>query len=339
MKIAIDMHGGDDGLAVSIPAVKQALNSSKIAPNTQFLLFGDEVILQNHLKQFSQSEISRLLLCHAPEVVTMSDELLTALRRKPNSSMRQAIMAVKDGYADVAVSAGNTGALMALGQMLIKTCDGISRSALISAIPTVNHHCYMLDLGANIECSAKQLLEFAMMGHCASKVLDNKENPKIALLNVGHEEIKGNSVIKEAHQLLRQQNLNYTGFVEGNDIFFDKADIIVCDGLLGNVALKTAEGVAHLVADKLKSTLSQSLLSKMASLPALPYLRQMKNQLNPHTLNGAPLLGLKQNIIKSHGGTSVEGFAHAIEIATVCVDKRLPERISEGVDEMLTFMI
>lgn len=346
MKIAIDMHGGDNGLSITAPALSYAFSSLVISPETTFVLVGDKKSITQAIKPFANIVQSRVEYLDANEKVEMHDDILTALRHKPNSSMRQAILAVKNAQADVAVSAGNTGALMALSQMLIKTCEGVSRPALISAMPTLNGHSYMLDLGANIDCSSQQLVEFALMGHCAVKVLDNLTDPTVALLNIGHEEIKGNAVVKEAHQRLRAYTLNitneysrdfsYVGFIEGNDIFFDKADVIVCDGFVGNVALKTAEGVAQLVGQKLKSAFSQSVVSKMASLPALPYLNQMKSDLNPHTLNGAPLLGLKHNIIKSHGSATAEGFAHAIEVASVCVQKQLPQKIRVGVQQMLS---
>lgn len=345
MKIAIDMHGGDHGLDITAEALAKAFASLAIAPDTKFVLVGDKKQILQAIKPLNKIDNARLEFIDASEQVEMHDDILTALRHKPNSSMRQAILAVKNDEADVAVSAGNTGALMALSQMLIKTCEGISRPALISAMPTFSGHTYMLDLGANIDCTAQQLVEFALMGQCAVKVLDNLTDPTVALLNIGHEEIKGNAVVKEAHQRLRDYTLNlseehsrnfsYVGFVEGNDIFFDKADVIVCDGFVGNVALKTAEGVAQLVGRKLKASFSQSMVSKVASLPALPYLNQMKADLNPHTLNGAPLLGLKKNIIKSHGGATAEGFAHAIEVASVCVQKQLPQKISEGIQKIL----
>lgn len=341
MKIAIDMHGGDHGLTVTVAALAQVVTSLAITPDVEFVLVGDKQQITQTLKQFPKIDLTRVTYIDASEQVEMHDNILTALRHKPNSSMRQAILAVKNGEADAAVSAGNTGALMALSQMLIKSCEGISRPALISALPTLQGHCYMLDLGANIDCPAEQLVEFALMGHTAVKVLDNLSDPTVALLNIGHEEIKGNAVVKQAHQQLQDytlsltsehsRNFSYVGFVEGNDIFFDKANVIVCDGFVGNVALKTAEGVAQLVGQKLKAALSQSMVSKLASLPTLPYLKQMKQDLNPHSLNGAPLLGLKQTIVKSHGGATAEGFAHAIEVAVLCVHKQLPKKISEGI--------
>lgn len=330
MKIAIDMYGGDNGLKVTFPAIKQALADDDLL---YLLLFGAAAELSVKVEQLPKKSQQRVTICNAPQKVTMDDALATLLRQKPNSSMRQAILAVANGRADAAVSAGNTAGLMALSRLLLKTCQGISRPALVSAIPTQKSRCYMLDLGANVDVSAEQLLEFAVMGHYVGQVFTQLRYPKIALLNIGHEEIKGNAVVKKAHQLLlAQPNLNYIGFIEGHEIFQHKADIIVCDGMLGNVALKTAEGTATFFAQTMKQLLDKNSYTRLASLPLLPVLKGLKKQLNPHTLNGAPLVGVTKNIIKSHGNASVAGFINAIDVAKLCCQNNLPEAISQGVE-------
>jgi len=251
-----------------------------------------------------------------------------ALRRKRDSSMRVAISQLKPGESGHAcVSSGNTGALMALGRMVLKTCEGIERPAIMSALPTAKGACYMLDLGANVGASAKHLYQFAEMAHVVVSTITDQPNPRIRLLNIGEEEIKGNDTIREAHGLLKASSLNYLGFIEGNGIFADQADIVVCDGLHGNIALKTAEGVAHLFGDTLKAEFSRNPATKLMGLIAMPVLKRLRQRLNPSRHNGGPLVGLAGTVIKSHGGADQVAFAHALEVAIRAAQHDIPALI------------
>ena len=250
--------------------------------------------------------------------------------------MRIAINLVKEGRADACVSAGNTGALMATGRFVLKTLPGIDRPAIISALPSIEGHSHMLDLGANVDCTAEHLLQFAVMGSVLAQAIDNIEHPRVGLLNIGEEEIKGNEKVKVAAQLLSNSNLNYIGFVEGDDIYKGGADVIVCDGFVGNVALKTSEGVAKMISHYMKEEFSRNILTRLTGLLTMPVLRAFKKKIDPRRYNGASLLGLRKTIIKSHGGADELAFANAIEVAMIEIDKAVPERISSQLETMFS---
>ena len=324
IRLAVDAMGGDFGPRVVVPAVQDILARH---PQLHVQLYGDQATIQAYLAGFGHDALSRLQIQHTPEFITMDDSISTALRQKRQSSMRLALEAVKNQDADVCVSAGNTGALMALGRMVLKTCEGIERPAIMSALPTAKGACYMLDLGANVGASAKHLYQFAEMAHVVVAAITDQPNPRIRLLNIGEEEIKGNDTIREAHGLLKASSLNYLGFIEGNGIFADQADIVVCDGLHGNIALKTAEGVAHLFADTLKAEFSRNPATKLMGLIALPVLRRLRQRLNPAQHNGGPLVGLAGTVIKSHGGADQVAFAHALEVAIRAAQHDIPTLI------------
>jgi glycerol-3-phosphate acyltransferase PlsX len=249
------------------------------------------------------------------------------LRGKKDSSMRVAINLVKEGAAQAAVSAGNTGALMATARFVLKTLAGIDRPAIVTTLPTVHGHVHMLDLGANVDCTPEQLLQFAIMGSILVSAVEGKERPTVALLNIGAEDIKGNEVVKKAHDLLRASPLNYVGYAEGDEIYTGTADVIVCDGFVGNVALKTSEGLARMMAHFMRDEFRRNVFTKLAGLVALPVLRAFRWRLDPRRYNGATLIGLNGTVIKSHGGADALAFRHAIHEAVAEVRNRVPERI------------
>ncbi|MEC7119878.1 MAG: phosphate acyltransferase PlsX, partial [Pseudomonadota bacterium] len=295
-------------------------------------LYGDQHRIQPYLKSFGSDLLLRVHLHHTDQAITMDDSVVVALRQKPQSSMRLAIQAVKHGTADACVSAGNTGALMALGRFILKTCVGIERPAIMSALPTAHGACFMLDLGANVGVSATHLYQFAQMGHAVVSAITGQQHPRIRLLNIGEEEIKGNDIIREAHALLKVSSLNYLGVIEGDGIFANQADIVVCDGLHGNIALKTAEGVAHLFADTLKAEFARTWWTKGMGLVALPVLKRMRKRLDPAQHNGGPLVGLTGTVIKSHGGADRVAFAHALEVAIRAAEHDVPAMIQAGLE-------
>lgn len=324
IRLAVDAMGGDFGPRVVVPAVQDILLRY---PQLLVQLYGDQAAVQPYLDAFGSDLLRRVQFQHTPEFITMDDSISTALRQKRQSSMRLALEAVKNQQADACVSAGNTGALMALGRMVLKTCDGIERPAIMSALPTAKGACYMLDLGANVGVSAKHLYQFAEMAHVVVAAITDQPNPRIRLLNIGEEEIKGNDTIREAHGLLKASSLNYLGFIEGNGIFADQADIVVCDGLHGNIALKTAEGVAHLFADTLRAEFSRNPATKLMGLIAMPVLKRLRQRLNPAQHNGGPLVGLAGTVIKSHGGADQVAFARALEVAIRAAQHDIPALI------------
>jgi glycerol-3-phosphate acyltransferase PlsX len=264
------------------------------------------------------------------------DELPSkALRSKKDSSMRVAIDLVKEGKADACISAGNTGALMATARFVLKMLPNIDRPAIISAIPTQAGHTWMLDLGANVECTDHQLFQFAVMGSELVASVDDVALPTIGLLNIGQEEIKGNEAVKGAHELLTGSSLNYTGYVEGDDIYKGVVDVVVCDGFTGNISLKTAEGVATMVSSFLKAGFKKNIFTKFAALLASQVLNSLKQKIDPRRYNGASLLGLRGIVIKSHGGADVMAFENAIRMANKAVHTNVPERIAKGVEAQL----
>ena len=249
--------------------------------------------------------------------------------------MRVALDLVKAGTVQACVSAGNTGALMAMGRFVLKTLPGIDRPAIIVALPTIKGHTHMLDLGANVDSSAETLFQFAVMGSILTRAVDNIESPSIGLLNIGEEEIKGNERIKEAGRLLTASNLNYVGFIEGDDIYKGTVDVVVCDGFEGNVALKTSEGVARMISHYMRQEFMRTPLTRLAGLIAMPVLKAFRRRIDPGRYNGATLIGLNGIVIKSHGGADAASFAAAIREAVIEIHKNVPQQIGHHVEEML----
>lgn len=320
--IAVDCMGGDHGPCVTLPACTRFLERN---PSARLVLVG----LPDSLRGFSHPRAS---IVTASEVVGMDDSIEVALRRKKDSSMRVAIAQVKDGVAQAAVSAGNTGALMAISRYVLKTLDGIDRPAIAAQIPNAKGHATtMLDLGANVDCSAEHLLQFALMGSVLVSVLKGGDNPSVGLLNIGEEIIKGSETIKRAGELLRSASnagdLNFFGNVEGDDILKGTADIVVCDGFVGNVALKTAEGVAAMIIDFLKTEFTRSVFTKLAAFVAYPVLSALKKKFDHRRYNGAALLGLRGLVFKSHGSADELGFGYALDRAYDAAQNNLIDRV------------
>jgi glycerol-3-phosphate acyltransferase PlsX len=320
--IAVDCMGGDHGPDVTLPACRDFLDNH---PDAHLLLVG----LPDNLKGFAHQ---RATCISASEVVGMDDPLEVALRRKKDSSMRVAIQQVKDGSAQAAVSAGNTAALMAISRYLLKTLDGIDRPAIAGQIPNAKGQATtVLDMGANVDCSAEHLLQFAMMGSALVSVLSGNDNPSVGLLNIGEEAIKGNEVIKKAGELLRSASitgdLNFLGNVEGNDIFKGTVDIVVCDGFVGNVALKASEGLATMIVNFLKIEFSRNILTKLAAIAAYPIISALKNRMDHRRYNGGALLGLRGLVFKSHGSADDVAFGFALAKAHDAARNNLLERV------------
>ncbi len=332
LTISIDAMGGDHGPEVVIPA---AISALKKHPDVNFVLVGDSDTIQYHLKQNNVEDESRLKIHHASQKVEMHDLPSQALRGKKDSSMRVAINLVKEGQAAACVSAGNTGALMATARFVLKTLPGIERPAIISALPTMTGHTYVLDLGANVDSSAAHLVQFAVMGSVLAELVDGKPNPTVGLLNIGSEEIKGNERVKEASRLLEQTDLNYQGFVEGDGLYHGEVDVLVCDGFVGNVALKASEGVAHMIRHYLRESFTRNWLTKLAGLIASPVLKHFRRELDPRAFNGANLIGLQGIVIKSHGSADAFSFANAINIAVIEAKKDVPKNISKHLEVLL----
>lgn len=327
--IAVDAMGGDHGPHVT---VKAALNLLRHEAGINIVLVGLEEVIHAELKANKAEVGARLRIHHASEVVKMDDPLPVALRSKKDSSMRVTADLVKRGEADAGVSAGNTGALMAVSRFVLKTLPGIDRPAIATTLPSRSGKTYMLDLGANVDCTAEHLLQFGIMGAALVSAIDHMERPSVGLLNIGEEDIKGNEMVKRAGELLKDSGLNFHGNVEGDDIYKGTVDVVVCDGFVGNIALKTSEGLAKLIGDLLRSEFKKSLLTRLAGLIALPVLRAFKHQLDPRRYNGASLLGLNGVIIKSHGSADVFSFEQAILKAVEEVRGGLLRRIAEQVD-------
>src|SRR5664280_580982 len=328
--IAVDCMGGDHGPRVTLPACRNFLNHHA---DVQLLLVG----LPDSLSAFSHL---RATIVPASEVVSMDDPLEVALRRKKDSSMRVAIQQVKDGVAQAVVSAGNTAALMAISRYLLKTLDGIDRPAIAGQIPNAKGHATtVLDMGANVDCSAEHLLQFAMMGSALVSVLSGNDNPTVGLLNIGEEAIKGNEVIKKAGELLRSASkagdLNFYGNVEGNDIFKGTCDIVVCDGFVGNVALKTAEGLASMLTSFIKEEFKRNAFTRVAAFVALPVLNRLKRRVDHRRYNGAALLGLRGLVFKSHGSADAFAFEQALNRAYAAARTGLLERVQRRMSATL----
>jgi phosphate acyltransferase len=324
--IALDAMGGDHGPTVTVPAALAALRHHD---NLNLILVGQREVLAQALARHGGAESDRLAIQHASEIVGMDEPPAQALRGKKDSSMRVAINLVKQGAAQAIVSSGNTGALMATARFVLKTLPGIDRPAIITAFPTIHGHVHMLDLGANVDSEPEQLLQFGIMGALLVGAVENKERPVVALLNVGTEDIKGNEVVKKADELFRASGLNYRGYVEGDEIYLGKVDVIVCDGFVGNVALKTSEGLARMISQFLKEEFRRGPFAMFAALIAMPVLKALRRRLDPRQYNGASLVGLNGIVIKSHGGTDIVGFENAIHVAVGEVRNQVPQLIGQ----------
>ncbi|MBI4997736.1 MAG: phosphate acyltransferase PlsX, partial [Rhodocyclales bacterium] len=307
--IAVDCMGGDHGPSVTVPAVFEFLRRD---PDCATIMVGREEVLRPLLDEAPEFG-DRLRLHHASEVVEMHEPVASALRTKKDSSMRVVADLVKQGVANAAISAGNTGALMAISRFVLKTLPGIDRPAIASILPTAHGHIYVLDLGANVDCSAEHLLQFGVMGSLLVSCLEHRDGPSVGLLNIGEEDIKGNEVVKQAAELLKESGLNYFGNVEGDDIWKGSVDVVVCDGFVGNVVLKSSEGLAQMIARGLKEEFSRNVFTKLAAVMALPVIRAFKKRFDHRAYNGASLLGLKGIVFKSHGSADSYAFRCALE--------------------------
>lgn len=356
--------GGDLGPRMAIPA---AISVMKKFPTIELILVGDQsqilaqflqagvpaTLLQNNIHRLPSEEAcsgagladlkfensispgflidkKQLSILHAPQAVSMNDKPSHALRHKQNSSMWKAVELVKAGKVDACVSAGNTGALMAMGKFLLNTFPGIDRPAICKPIPTAKGHSYLLDLGANINCQAEQLVQFSVMGSVLAMAVDENNRPTVGLLNIGEEDIKGGEQIRLAAQYLsHNENINYIGYIEGDDIYAGKVDVVVCDGFVGNVALKVSEGVARFLSQRVQNTFKSSLYGYFVGQIARPLLRKWQTQFDPARYNGASFLGLQGSVVKSHGSADSRSFSFAIETAIDHVHNNIPQRINE----------
>lgn len=324
--------GGDQGPFITISSAIMAINQQ---PNLHLILCGDEPIITATLASFNLSQETlathkQLSIFPTSQVVLMSDKPIVALRTKKDSSMRKALDLVHEGKAQACVSAGNTGALFSMAHFVLKNIPGVERPALISSLPTHDEdkHVFMLDLGANVFCDSHVLYQFGVMGSIMAEQVDGISQPRVALLNMGEESIKGSDHIKlAALELSENKEINYIGFIEGSDIFSNKADVIVCDGFVGNVALKTCEGVARLVYQKSKAAFSASLLAKLFGSLLKPSFKKLFKTMNPDQYNGASLIGLRGIVVKSHGNANSSAFLSAIEEAVKEVERQVPEKI------------
>lgn len=335
LTISIDAMGGDFGPQVTIPA---SLDCLKNNPDLKLILVGDDAVLRPQLLNALTDFQGRLSIQHASECVGMDESPSKALKNKKDSSMRVAINLVRDGIADACVSAGNTGALMATARFVLKMIPGIDRPAIISTLPSIYGHTHALDLGANVDCSAENLFQFAIMGAELVKAVENIDNPTVGLLNIGEEDVKGNEQVKSAAKLLENSSLNYIGYVEGDSLNAGhvKVDLIVADGFVGNVALKSIEGAAKMIGHSLKTAFGKNPLTKLIGLIAYPVLKSFKNSIDPRLYNGASFLGLRGLVIKSHGGADALAFKTAILLAEIEIKQDVIRKISEQVEYALS---
>ena len=330
--IAIDAMGGDFGPHCIVPACLQSLAEF---PSLHLVLVGQSSLLEELVAAAPAVDRSRLRILHAADVIGMAERPSQALRAKADSSMRVALQLVRDGEAQACVSAGNTGALMALSRYVLKTLPGIDRPAMVTAIPTEVGHTHLLDLGANVDCSAEHLYQFAVMGMVLAETL-GVERPRVALLNIGTEDVKGNQQVKLAASLLQQASgLNYAGFIEGDGLYRGEADVVVCDGFVGNILLKASEGLAGMIAGRIQRLFSSSLLAQLAGLVAMPLLRGLQAELSPARHNGASFLGLQGIVVKSHGSAGEEAFRSAIRRAHREIREDLPQRLHGRLEHLL----
>ena len=325
--------GGDFGPRLVVPACIKSLTEN---PALHLVLVGDSSIIELILAQYPQVDYSRLVVQHAGEEVTMADLPAHALRHKPDSSMRIALQLLRDKQVHACVSAGNTGALMALSKHVLKCLPGIDRPAIMTALPSQSGETHLLDLGANVDVSAEQLLQFALMGSAALQI-QGLEQPRVALLNVGSEAIKGNQQVKQAAALLEEvSHLNYIGYIEGDGVFRGEADVVVCDGFVGNVLLKSSEGLAHLITSRIKQKLGKGLRAWLLAWLAAPLLKVLRTELAPERYNGACLLGVAGVVVKSHGSASEAAFTSAIGVAYRAAQESLAERLQQHLQQLIT---
>ncbi|TSH95748.1 phosphate acyltransferase PlsX [Verticiella sediminum] len=332
IRIAIDCMGGDHGLPVTVPA---AVAFCERQPGVRLLLVGRPDGIEAQLASAPADVRGRVSIVPASEVVEMDDPVEVALRRKKDSSMRVAATLVKEGQADACLSAGNTGAWMAITRYVLKMLDGIDRPALTASIP--NGHggaTTVLDLGANVDCTAEHLLQFAIMGSALVSAVEQVERPRVGLLNVGEEVIKGNDVVKEAAEMLRASTLNFHGNVEGNEIFQDTVDVVVCDGFVGNVVLKATEGLARMISTMIRQEFRRTPLTMAAGVLATPVLNRFREQVDSRRYNGAALLGLRGVVVKSHGSADAYAFGWALQRAYDAVAGGLQERTALAVAQL-----
>ena len=327
--LAIDCMGGDHGPSVTVPA---ALNYMRGDRDTRIVLVGRPEAIEPHVGTAFAEFGERLRIQRASEVLGMGEPPAQAMRSKKDSSMRVAVDLVKSGEAQAAVSAGNTGALMAISRFVLKTLPGIDRPAICSTLPTLRGQTHVLDLGANVDCSPEHLLQFGIMGAMLVAAVEHNERPSVGLLNIGEEDIKGNDTVKQAAVLLRNSGLNFYGNVEGNDIYKGTVDVVVCDGFVGNVALKTSEGLAQMMATFLREQFSRNWMTKLAAVFAMSALKGFKHKVDSRRYNGAALLGLRGVVVKSHGSADAFAFERAIMRAAEAARNKLIERISERME-------
>ena len=334
--LAVDAMGGDAGLAVTIPG---ALLFLRQQADVRLLMVGDEVQVRQALEA-ANAPMDRIQIVHAAQVVEMDEQPQSALKNKKDSSMRIAVNQVKEGLAQAAVSAGNTGALMATARFVLKTIQGIERPAIAKFIPSQNGHMTLvLDLGANVDCTPEQLVQFAVIGsELVHALYPNEGAPRVGLLNVGTEDIKGTDTVKQVFKLLSGSKLNFVGNVEGGSIFSGDADVVVADGFVGNIVLKTIEGAVRFMGSAIKQEFQTNLLTKLGALAAMPALKGFKNKLDPRKFNGAIFLGLRGVVIKSHGGTDAVGFSYALEEAFHEAKADSLTRIQQGVADQLAHL-
>ena len=324
--------GGDHGPTVVVPAAVEIANE---VDDVDLVLVGNSSSIEPILGRSAAAAHQRISVLHASQRVEMDDLPSQVLRSKRDSSMRVALDLVKKGHADACVSAGNTGALMATARFVLKTLPGIDRPAIISPLPTRTGHTHVLDLGANVEATSRHLFEFAVMGSVLASAVDDIPHPTVGLLNIGQEDIKGNERVKEAARLIATSDIRYVGFVEGDDIYRGSTNVVVCDGFVGNVALKSSEGVAHMITDLIRAEFRRTALNRVAGLFARPVLARLASRLDPRSYNGASFVGLRGIVIKSHGSADVIAFKRAIIEAVAEIRKNVPERISEHIASVL----
>ena len=334
--IAVDAMGGDHGPSVTVPAALSFLASM---PAAHIVLVGNAEAIEAELRKARHRAgvRERVRVVAASEVVAMDEPPADALRRKKDSSMRVAINLVKGGEADACVSAGNTGALMAIARFVLKTLPGIDRPAIASQLPTRFGETLVLDLGANVNCTPAQLVQFAAMGSALVTTMNGIDRPTVGLLNIGEEDIKGNTVVKETAELLRASSLNFAGNVEGDDIYHGTSDVVVCDGFVGNVLLKTSEGLAQMLYEFLKAEFTRSVATRLAAAIVYPVLMRFRSRIDPRRYNGATLVGLKGVVVKSHGGADALAFANALGRAYKEVEHAVLDRIAQRIAEMPPF--
>jgi len=326
--LSLDAHGGDQGLMVTIPAAVEAL---KADPKLSIILVGNQPDVESALAARGAVPGDRLNLHHAPDILPMDAKPTAALRRGRDSSMWHALELLESGLAGACVSGGGTAALMTLGVKLVGLLPGIHRPALMARVPSANGQTAILDLGANLNVDARQLVQFAVMGSVTAQIADRIENPRVGLLNVGHEDSKGHDVVREAAQQLKELPLNYVGFIEGHDIYSGKVDVAVCDGFSGNLILKSSEGVVRFLLSELRKALGSTLSGRMGAALAAPSLRDLLARLDPSAHNGAPLLGLNGVVVKSHGGADQKAMTRAILEAGREARRRVPEKIEASI--------